>query len=159
MTAPTAQGFDERVAALHDRAEEPLPESWQPQQPGEELVGKFVRLDRGATAYGPCWIVIVESIKTPGLLRSVWLFHTALKNQFDKARPQAGELILIRYEGKRTPKGGGQQYHDWKVIAEGRGREGGFSWDEFSGGDKAPVDSGDFIPPDNALSGDDDIPF
>lgn len=156
----TEEGYDERVAALHERAEEPLPESWQPKAAGDELVGKFVRLDRGATSYGPCWIVVLESLKKPGEFASIWLFHTALKNQFNKARPEVGELILVRYEGKRTPKGGGQDYHDWKVLTEGGGQHGGFSWDEFHEGDAAN-DAADFVPSDDfAANGDsDDIPF
>jgi len=159
MTATETEGYDERIAALHDRADEPLPESWQPTGPGDEIVGKFTRLDKGTTSYGPCWIVVLESIKQPGNYRSVWLFHTALQNQFNKARPQQGELILVRYEGKRKPKAGGAEYHDWKVLTEGAGQHGGFSWDEFNSGDANHEPSDTFIPPDFASQGNDDIPF
>lgn len=159
----TTEGYDERVAALHDRAEEPLPESWQPKDPGDELVGKFVRLDKGTTSYGPCWIVVLESIKTPGVFRSVWLFHTALQNQFNKARPKAGELVLVRYEGKRKPKSGGAEYHDWKVLTEGGGQHGGFSWEEFHSGDAAVDPQSEFVPPEfpeaDFSTPDDDVPF
>lgn len=152
MSADT--GFDERIAALHDKAEEPLPESWKPTKPGEELAGTFVRLDKGTTSYGPCWIVVLESVKEPGKYASIWLFHTALLNQFKKARPTVGQLVLVRYEGKRKPKGDGNAYHDWKVLTESDGS--GFSWDEFGGAPEPVVTDNheDFHPSD-----DDSIPF
>lgn len=153
MTA-TDQGYDERVAALHNRADEPLPESWQPKNPGDELVGKFVRLDKGVTSYGDCWIVVLESLKQPGQLASVWLLHTALKSQFAKAKPKPDQLVLIRYEGKRKPKSGGAEYHDWKVLTEGGGQHGGFSWDEFAGAEPSVDPEPDF---DNSEA--DSIPF
>lgn len=150
---------DERVAALHDRAQEPLPESWQPEKAGDEIVGTFVRLDNATTSYGPCWIVVLETPMT-GELRSVWLFQTALKNQFNKARPKPGELVLVRYEGKRTPKAGGNQYHDYKVVAESSSG-GRFTWDDVAGDTPQPDD---FVPddpgPDASYShSDDDVPF
>lgn len=146
-------GYDERIAALHEKAKEPLPESWQPTKPGDELAGIFVRLDRGTTSYGPCWIVVLEDIKTPGTFTSIWLFHTALINQFKKARPEVGQLVLVRYEGKRKPKSGGTDYHDWKVLTENDGS--GFSWDEFGGHDTPPA-----VPEANGdFHLDDDVPF
>lgn len=132
MTDTANPGLDERVAKLHDRLNEPMPETWKPAAAGEQIVGRFVRLDRGVTAFGDSWIVVLESLNRPGSFASIWLFHTALINQFGKARPQPGELVLVRYEGKRQAKGGGSEYHDWKVVTEHAGAVGGFGWDDIT---------------------------
>jgi hypothetical protein len=113
--------FQERSAALREKMEEPLPESWIAKEAGEELVGTFVRLDQGRTdAFGAAWIVVVETEK--GEHKSVWLFHQALLNEFRRVRPVPGELIGIRYGGKKPVKnqtpGRASSYHDWKVVVD-----------------------------------------
>ena len=39
-------------STLEDRLDQGYPESWVPEQPGETIVGEFVRLDQGRTEYG-----------------------------------------------------------------------------------------------------------
>jgi len=112
--------FAERSAELRKKMEEPLPESWIAEKAGDELVGTFVRLDKGTTAYGPAWIVVVETEK--GEHKSVWLINQALLNEFRRTRPTPGEMIGVRYGGKKPVKnpqpGKAKEYHDWKVVVD-----------------------------------------
>jgi len=161
---------DERLSALAQKFEEPLPESWIPKQAGDELIGTFVRLDKGTTAYGDCWIVVLESARNPGRFASVWLINQALVNEFSRVRPQAGDLIGVRYGGKKAVKnptpGRSSEYHDWKVVTERELASAAPNWDAVGG----TPPTGDFhdahevlasaeTAPVPAAANEDDIPF
>jgi hypothetical protein len=164
------------VAAIEERlnkkAAEPQPESWQATEAGDQLTGRFRRLERGTTSFGDCWIAIVESLRNPGRLASVWLFHTTLLNAFKKAAPREGEVVLIQYDGKQH-RDGASDYHLWKVVVDrAGGSESAYSWNDVAGGD--PLHEADAVPASTAGSlaedgvaeqqaqvatADDDIPF
>lgn len=160
MTVP-----EDRVEALRQRFDEPLPESWIAKDAGDELVGTFVRLDKGTTTYGDCWIVVLESARNPGTFASVWLINQALVNEFSRARPVPGELVAVRYGGKKPVKnptpGRSSEYHDWKVVVD---RESADApppdWNALTG-DPGPVlqSGGDFHHDAAPPYSDDDVPF
>lgn len=112
--------FADRVKGLQDKFDEPLPESWIPEAAGEAIAGTFVRLEKGETALGPSWIVVLDT--GDGVFKSVWLYHTSLANEFKRARPTSGELVAIRYNGKRPvknpTKGRNKEYHEYKVVVD-----------------------------------------
>jgi hypothetical protein len=95
--------------------ERDFPEAWIPKEAGETLIGQFVRLEDGQSAYGPRKIVVLEL--QDGSERAFWLHHTAAKSQFARARPQPEQVVAIRYLGKRTSRDGKSVYEDYKVKA------------------------------------------
>lgn len=52
MNDNTVSNPDDRLARIHERAERDYPESWIPENPGDEIAGELVRYERGTTAYG-----------------------------------------------------------------------------------------------------------
>jgi hypothetical protein len=164
MTAGSREdGMEERIAHLHERAEQEYPESWIPEQAGEEIAGELVRYTRGTTAYGEQTIVI---LRTPeGVERSVWLLHTALREKCAALRPAPGELLLIRFEGKRRSAAGtlyssyrveierDEPPPDWSAYSEDAGHpRTGPAPDEAMRELHAPL-------PASSSTADDDIPF
>lgn len=128
--------IEQRLAA---KAAEPQPESWKNEKPGDQIIGRFRRLERGTTTYGDCWIVVLESLRSPGRLASVWLFNTTLFNEFKRARPRSGEVVLVRYEGK-VERQGAQPYHLWKVVVDRPDEaESPYAWSDVDGASDAPT--------------------
>ena len=138
-SAPNGARVEERKEARHmtypesapapeddqdRRLAEPRAESYKFTTEGDTLKGTVRRLELGDTAYGPCRIVVVD---TPDGPRSVWLIHDALLSQMRKLRPEPGDRIGIRYNG-RQQSGAGRSYHSYTVVTDRDAA--GFSWDE-----------------------------
>ena len=121
-----------KVDDLRRRAEAPFPEAWRPEKDGESLVGVMARLEHGQTAYGPCPIVVLADPES-GKETAVWLMQTALRSQFVRHQPQAGELVCVLFEGKRLSKSG-QSYKSFRVEVDRE--KSTVSWDSVSGGDE-----------------------
>jgi hypothetical protein len=108
--------LDARIAELRDRVEQERPQSWVPEQPGDEIAGELLRYGRG-TARGKEAIIAV--LRTPeGVERSVWVLGTVLEREFAELQPKAGELLLIRYLGKRESTTGESSYREFRIEAE-----------------------------------------
>lgn len=151
----TAQA-DERVAVLRDRVRADFPEAWIPEGEGDELIGYFQRIDYGNTSYGRCPIAVFAD-PTTGTERAVWLLHTVLRNELIRVRPAAGELVAIRYLGRREPTGGGQAYESYRVVVDRPASA--VSWDDLAT-DDVPAPAAESAPlGDTGLAGDDEIPF
>ena len=106
----------EGTARLAAQADQELPESWIPSTEEPTIVGTFIRLEQGPTVRGLAWIVVLKT--EDGRERSVWLLHTVLRNELARQRPQAGELVLIKYEGKKESSAG-QPYEVtgcWSIV-------------------------------------------
>lgn len=135
----TVTGVDDVERRLVARADEPLPESWKP-EPGQRIVGRVRRYEKGTTqGWGDAAICVVESLRNPGRLASVWIFHTTLSNAFQKQRPKVGEVILLEYRGKVESQGQGQPYHDWRLVVDRADGAEGLSLDEAFGRIDAPT--------------------
>jgi hypothetical protein len=79
-----------------------FPPAWKP-EPGDVLVGKVVRYDRGFTVYGEVRTVTIE--RDNGERVAVWLSSTVLLNEFAKQKPKPGERVgerLLAYAGARA---------------------------------------------------------
>jgi hypothetical protein len=130
----------ERARQLARLAEEELPEAWIPSAAGDTIVGEFVRLEQGPTVRGPAWIAV---LKTEDGERSVWLLHVVLRNELARRRPESGELVLIKYLGKKESSAG-QPYEGYRVLVD---REQSVAdWDAVAGtsqegADDAPVEA------------------
>lgn len=138
----------ERLAAL---AREDRPKAWAPHTDASEateIVGVFVRMEYGETEYGRHGIVVLRLMD--GTMRSVWLLHNVLANEFARQRPHTGDLVAIRYLGEVS--GEKRKYTGYRVEVE-RNTPQVIDWDAVAPGnttvDKTPV----------VDSNDDDAPF
>jgi hypothetical protein len=105
----------EAAARLTTLADQDFPESWIPSAEESMIVGEFVRLEQGPTVRGPAWIVVLKT--EDGRERSVWLLHTVLRNELARQRPEPGELVLVKYEGKKESSAG-QPYEAYRVLVD-----------------------------------------
>ena len=117
------------------------------------------------TAFGPS--PVVELALESGDRMSVWLYHTVLRRMFQRERVELGEVVLVRWLGKRTPEGGGNAYDDYKLVVMRDVDPGKPDWagmaerygdveDEGGRAMRGPVVAGDDFPD---APGADDIPF
>lgn len=152
------------MTSLADRLDQDNAPSWRPDDAKAEgvhdnpLIGKFVGMDQGSTSYGPCWIMTVE--QEGGDEVAVWLFHEVLKNELARAKPQPGETIGIKYVGKTKPKGGGNEFHNYRVKVDRAAADQDFNWGrlgvETGLVDDAAATDGQTA---DAAKAEDDIPF
>jgi hypothetical protein len=91
----------------------PKPAAWRPETEGESIAGHLVRVDHGEQKYGVYPILVLADER--GVEHAVWLYATVLRVQVEELGPQIGDAVAIVYEGRRTPKGGGDEYHAYKV--------------------------------------------
>lgn len=151
IPATDVDPIQERAERLAEKVNQGYPEAWKPNA-GETFVGVFQRLETGHTSYGQAWIAILTD-PASGQERSIWLLHTALRNQFKRQAPAPGELVAVKYEGKTTSQSG-MKYDNWTVRVD-RG-DTTPDWSKVAGDDEpATASRDDFqVGPE-----DDDIPF
>lgn len=142
--------IDELEQRLRQKADEPLPESWKADKPGDRIIGRVRRYEKGTTGWGDAVICVVESLRRPGHLASIWVFGTVLSNAFQKQQPKRGEVILVEYRGKVQPDGG-QEYKDWRLVVDRPDGAEGLDFAEAFGLNPAPVPQGGshttYVPP------------
>jgi hypothetical protein len=130
---------EERLAAARAKLDQPRAETFRFTKAGDEIAGTVVRLDMGETEYGPQKIVVVDP--GDGNPRSIWLLHDALLSQMKKLKPQAGDVIAVRYLG-RQQSGSGRSYHAYTVTSDRDQPQ--FAWDSkaagLAGEDENPFD-------------------
>jgi hypothetical protein len=166
-----SQGFEQRAAALVDRAERPAPASWRPDDASKghagKLVGELVRYEQNHTSYGPCRIAVLRD--PVGVEWSVLLLHTVLRNEFEKLRPKRGELVYVGYLGRKRPAGGGAEYEAYKVVVDRDGVDWGdpvaATFADASAGAHPPVAAAvicgecGYAEPDHAAGCPNELPF
>lgn len=145
--------------------EEEYPPSWNFKEDGEgaTVMGKVVAM-RIATFNkdGEQQQQRIAVVQSPnGDKQTVWLTRV-LSSQFQRESAAIGDAVAIKYLGMRAPEGGGNEYHDFKVIVR---KPEGTAVDWSSPGEAPARRSTDT--PAGASSGadadfqgaDDDIPF
>lgn len=152
-------------STLTDRLDQ-FPEGWRP-HPGDKTVGQVVSLDTRDGQYGAYPVVTVAA--DDGREVAVHAFHTVLRGELARLRPEPGERIGIAYHGR-----GDGSYERYRVIVERDRPAGGVDWDreaqvaaQESDGGQPPVPSDVPIdtaglpspPPPSAAEEEDDIPF
>lgn len=148
-----------RIQMLRQQADQPAPEAWKP-APGEWTAGVVRHIEMRPTRFQPVPVVTIANEN--GIEQSVWLLHTVLRNEFRKARIMPGELVFIRYDGKREPEGGGSAYDHYTVRVDRA--EQPFDWtivDAIEGGHQQGSSSSpgaDYMP-SSPVADDEDIPF
>ena len=155
--------WDALYERLRKQADEGFPPPWQPEQPDEEIVGIVRRVTMQApTSFGPSPVVELE-LKS-GDRMSVWLYHTVLRRSFERERVQLGEVVLIRWLGKRRPEGGGNAYDDYRLVVHRQGQSGDPDWTEMADRygdtlDEAAPRPREEEPAPGFAASDEDIPF
>jgi hypothetical protein len=142
-----------RLRAQADREHAP---AWIPQAPGDELAGVVTAIRAAVpTQFGPAAVVEVAELDT-GAACSVWLLHTVLRREFERARVALGETILVRYNGRVAPDGGGAAYESYKLVVDRPDEGSAVDWAAIAEryGDDRDEPTAPAAPP---LS--DDIPF
>jgi len=135
---------------LRRKLDEPRPESYRFETQGQELLGTVTGLDIGTTWEGERVRIVVVDAGDDGPPHSVWLLHDALKSQMTRLRPQPGDRIGIRYNGKETGKSG-RSYHSYTVVTDRQAAA--FTWDETGTPSVPPEwfdDEGVPLPPEPA---------
>lgn len=124
---------------VRKQLDEGYPESFILGPDDPEVIGYAVRLEEAVGKFGPVKILVM---RVGDKLFSVWLSHTALQSKLERARPRAGDLLGIRYLGKRSSSSG-QDYVDYNVVVHGaKGNE--LSWGESQAlppADNVPVEA------------------
>jgi hypothetical protein len=130
---------------------------------GDKLIGKVVEIgERLGYNDEPYPIITVQPEHGEPL--AVHAFHTVLRNELARQRPQIGEMVGIKYEGQFATETGRGRYHRYRVHVD-RPQQ-AFSWDHY-GNEPAPETPQSDIPPDSTYGkppqdlpvGTDDIPF
>lgn len=138
------------MSSLEDRLDS-YAEAWRPKA-GEKIVGEVIDVDSRTTEYGTYPIVTLRTDE--GTELAIHGFHTVLKSEFSKARPEVGDRIGVKYLGKHEPR-----YESYRVVRE-RAHGAALDWDaigaqaEQEGAAEAASD--DFVPEQHA---DDDVSF
>lgn len=98
---------------------------------GEELLGVVTDFQPSVpTRFKP---VPVVTIRDPhGIDHSVWLTHAVLRREFARQRVELGETVLIRYQGKVRPDGGGDEYASYKLVVDRPRPAAGIDWDAIA---------------------------
>jgi len=120
--------YDELRERLNEdvkRANRDHPPSWTPQESGDCVVGELETVETDIpTDYGLQDVAIIRPEQQDrGELISVWLSHTVLEDQWNKADPSPGDIIGIAYLGKKEPEHGDKPYHNYSVRVNHGGDE------------------------------------
>jgi hypothetical protein len=114
-STPAGVGHDPYAAAKAAAMEDA--EAWLPWQDSPEVVvGAYVRDDEGPDrGYGPPPIKVLR--ERDGKEWAVWLTKSVLLREWEDTDPQRGDVVAVRYGGKRTTRDG-TEYHHFRVAAE-----------------------------------------
>lgn len=139
-SAPPSESYDWDAARerLREAAKAEHPPAWIPEQDGDELVGVVVEVKPAVpAAFGAVPVVTIDG---PAGVHSVWLHHAVLRRQFERSGVQLGELVLIRYEGRRHPEGGGNAYADYSLVVDRPTPSGSPDWRAIANAHGDPLD-------------------
>lgn len=159
QNTPTVNEADQELLEQLDAG---FPPAWIAEEAGETIVGTFVRLDQGRTAYGPCPVIVLDT--GDGELRSVFVFYESLKSGLRRAQPIPGERVAIRYDGlqpvKNQTEGRRDSFHSYRVAVDRpKVATGPVDWNAALGPDTAGAVSDPPEAPAEVAGGSDDIPF
>jgi hypothetical protein len=157
-------GYTAEEQELLGQLDEGYPESWNYKEPGHEtIVGKviaqrevMVNNQRTGALEGRL-IAVLQS--GDGHKATVWI-TSVLSSQFSRERVSIGDIVAIKYEGLKTPEGGGNEYHNFSVrVKKPEGTA--LSWGDPSrgGGRRASDPQPQANDADFGGGADDDIPF
>ena len=143
---------------LEDRLESGLPSAWRPDKEDPDiLIGKVVSIEQGTSEYEPYPLVVIE--QDDGEEKAVHGFHTVLKNELIRQRPQPGERIGIKYLGEQPTKPGSKfkSFIGYRVKVDRAQAE--FDWSKVGVVEPDPEPAPQVEVTVPADAGEDSIPF
>jgi hypothetical protein len=91
--------------SLEDRLESGLPSAWRPDQKDPDtIIGEVLEIQVGTSDYAPYPLLIVR--QDDGTEKAIHGFHTVLKNELLRHKPQVGERLGVKYLGEQETKPG-----------------------------------------------------
>jgi hypothetical protein len=124
----TTDPWDE-ANGLSEQLDKDFPETVILVDTNPKVLGIFRRVDSGPSEYGPVPIVVLE--RQDGSECGVWLFHAVLRNQFAQQAPKVGEMVGIRFLGKRRGASG-REYSNYRVAVVRNTESKDFDWSIIS---------------------------
>lgn len=106
---------------------------WKPKA-GDSVVGELVSAERRTSDYGSYPMLTMKTDN--GEYVAVHCFHTVLKRELARLRPESGSRLGIKYLG-RNPKG----YEHYKVASDKPAQS--VDWDAVAIGADAELSEGD----------------
>jgi hypothetical protein len=143
---------------LEDRLESGLPSAWRPDKEDPDiLIGKVVSIEQGTSDYEPYPLIVIE--QDDGEEKAVHGFHTVLKNELIRQKPQPGERIGIKYLGEQPTKPGSKfkSFIGYRVKVDRQQAE--FDWSKVGVVEPDPEPAPQVEVTVPAGAGEDDIPF
>jgi len=163
VTLKQKQEIEKRANAALDRE---YPPSWQPQKNSDhptQIAGLVLRIDPrvGPSKDFGTYSAVIEVQATDGRTWTVWANEGgALYQQLVRLRIQPGEVIGIRYQGKKpSQRNPGQDYQDFRLVRvedDADGPAPPVDYDQLTQGQETPALP---PPPERPADADDDIPF
>jgi hypothetical protein len=147
--------------SLEDRLESGLASAWRPDQEDPDvIIGEVTEISFASSDYEPYPLIVIR--QEDGTEKAVHAFHTVLKNELLRQKPNIGERIGIKYLGEQPTKPGSKfkSFIGYRVKVDRKA--GTFDWNQV-GQPSADVDP--YQQPEPAAvtvpegAGDDDIPF
>ena len=102
---------------LRDRGK--FPPAWDPQEPGDTIIGELIDVVKVQTPYGKRRVATVWVPKA-GCEVTVWLSKKVLADQWDKREPEIGDHVGIAFRGEREADNGDYSYQLYSVHVERR---------------------------------------
>lgn len=157
--AEQANEIEKRAAEQLDRE---YPPPWRPHKADStdpaEVVGMVTRIDPqvGPSPQFGTYSAAVEVVTTTGESWTIWAEHRGvLFSQLRRLRVQPGELIAVRYLGKKHSDASGFTYNNYKLVrVDDDDTAAPVDYDQIN--DTAEQQQ---LPPGDKPAPDDDIPF
>ena len=128
-------------------------EGWRPEE-GDTVIGTVVVVDAGWSDFKNGYYPIITVQPDDGAPVAVHCFHDVLEKRVTDLRPEPGDTIGIKYQGKRKTKDGNREVAIYTVRVKGKSPVS--VWDTRLAPATAPAQS-DI--PATLDEGHDDIPF
>lgn len=119
----------DQAGELSDQLDKDFPKTVVLDDENPKVLGIFRRVDSGPSDYGPVPIVVLET--QSGEEIGLWLFHAVLRNQFAQQAPKVGEMVGVRFLGKRTGASG-RAYSNYRVAVVRDAEARDFDWSIIS---------------------------
>jgi hypothetical protein len=89
--------------------------TWKPEE-GDAIAGTIMGIEAGTGSKGDSTLIDIERIDTQEII-SVWLSAT-LEKQFTKQKAGIGDIVGIKYFGRRTAERSGREFkaYSFKVF-------------------------------------------
>lgn len=119
--APAATQDEDEELDLLDAITEDQGDAWMPADDDEQpkgIQGKVISVSSVETdqKYGGGSVPLIEIQEKDGHVWSVRGYHLVLRNQLEKADPQVGDTIAIKYLGEKENKKKDNSYQNYGVA-------------------------------------------